>query len=240
LHSCVTWCNKCMPYGLSSWDHSTQHPMTRHHRAFHDQLVKREKFLETVEPLDPGQRHLVPALVGRWLQLRTNLWLQAQSKSAAPITPPDFTALFDQMTLLERWEPRFPACYLEIPGPRDNGLHAPMHPDITPTMLPPPATSETGRGTAPKKPSTIRSNAYNEVFQKFKALGIRTSPLRDHLKEHNIAIAKNSKLQELCLAWHVVGMCNTNCKRSSTHQPLSSEDTDALLAWCDAHYNLSA
>ena len=50
-------------YALWSTLLGAQHPLTRRYHEFHDNLVKREKFLETVEPADRGQRHLVPALV---------------------------------------------------------------------------------------------------------------------------------------------------------------------------------
>mmetsp|Transcript_55518 Transcript_55518/g.109607 ORF Transcript_55518/g.109607 Transcript_55518/m.109607 type:complete len:108 (+) Transcript_55518:136-459(+) len=83
-----------------------RHSLTLRYHAFHDQLVQREKFLKTVDPSNPGPRYLVvPALVGHWLQLRTNLWLPAQAKIPAPLTPVDFTKLLDQRTLQACWEP---------------------------------------------------------------------------------------------------------------------------------------
>jgi hypothetical protein len=66
-----------------------QHPLTTGYKDFQDQLIRREKSFESVvETHDPSQRYMVPALVGRWLQLRTNLWLQTQAKTATPIAPP--------------------------------------------------------------------------------------------------------------------------------------------------------
>ena len=244
-------------YALWSVLLGAEHPMSTGYRAFLDQLVRREKFLESVEPANPAHRHLVPALVGRWLQLRTNLWRQAQAKSVRPIEPSNFTSLFDHMALMDHWEPRFPSRYLETAPPaKAQVLFIPsvtaggkmQGADNTAGNLAggtsPSATSGGGLEPPlpglPRKSTTIRNDTYNPAFQKFKAMGIRTSALRDHLKEHKVAHPKNSSGQEICLAWHVVGMCNTNCKRSATHSPQTPADDEALLTWCNTHYTLSA
>jgi len=214
------------------------HPLTMQYQDLHMQLVRREKFLETVEPTDRTQRHLVPALVGRWVQLRTNHWLQAQAKSPLPVPVMQFSVLFDQMALMEPWEPRFPSRYL-APPPTQHGppsvatTQGSTISTITPVTMAAPIAS-TPRSTA------VRSPAYAEVFQKFKAMGIRTSLLRERLKEKRIEIPKNAHGDELCLAWHVIGMCNTSCKRSTTHGPLAAADEAALLEWCKTNYTLSA
>lgn len=240
-------------YALWSVLLGAHHPLAVRYRAFQHQLTRREKFLESVEPSDPTQRYLVPALIGRWLQLRTNLWLQDQAKSAAPIPPPDLNTLFDQMMLLERWEPRFPSRYLVATAPPNppsttGGEIAQSNP--TPPLVPggaapgnnprmtTTATSSTALTT--KKSTTLRSTTYNEAFQKFKAMGIKTAALRDHLREQKVPMPKNKGGQEVCLAWHVIGMCNTACKRSATHTPKSEEEDQALLDWCEKHYTLSA
>ena len=40
----------------------------------------------------------------------------------------------------------------------------------------------------------------------------------------------------MCLAWHVKGMCNTNCPRAGDHKPYSDQDYKPLIEWCDKHY----
>ena len=218
-----------------------QHPLTVGYREFQEQVIRREKYLETVEPYDTSLRYMVPALVGRWLQLRTNVWVQTQAKSASRVPTPAFGQLFDQMTVQEQWEPRFPMRYMGTPTVKPF-----LHSIVTPTteqMLAisalTPATGNDRTQTVGTKATTVRNDQYQDCFQKFKAMGIRTAALRDHLKEKNIAPPKNNKGHEICLAWHVVGMCNTNCKRSGTHTTQAQTDEAALLTWCESHYNLS-
>lgn len=105
-------------------------------------------------------------------------------------------------------------------------------------LTPNTAAETTSRMTS--KATTIRNEHYQETFQKFKAMGIRTATLQAHLKEKNIALPTNSKGEEICLAWHVVGMCNTNCNQHATHIKQSKADDAALLSWCETNYTLSA
>jgi len=162
-------------YALWSVLLGAHHPLVTNYRAFLDQHIKREKFLETVEPFDPGHKQLAPALA--WLRLRTNLWVQAQAKSVGHVLPHDFTLRFDQMTLLERWEQKFPTRYLETPVVKDARPSAP-NPKAD-TMLPAPAyptpTPDTIQGLS-RKSTTVRSDTYTSAFQKFKAVGIRPRP----------------------------------------------------------------
>mmetsp|Transcript_6869 Transcript_6869/g.13921 ORF Transcript_6869/g.13921 Transcript_6869/m.13921 type:complete len:711 (+) Transcript_6869:32-2164(+) len=230
-------------YALWSTLLAPEHPLAIQYYKFQQQLVRREKFLETVETSDRTRRYMVPALVGRWVQLRTNLWLQAQARTNEPLPVTDFQALFDHMALMEPWEPRFPPRYFTPLVMKDSPTTITGHTDTLSGMstLTPGTTGLTPSNSSTVKRSTaVRSATYNEAFQKFKSLGIRTSTLRERLKEKKIEPPRNTKGEEMCLAWHVVGMCNTGCKRSPSHGPQSAEDDAALLAWCNDHYTLSA
>jgi hypothetical protein len=72
------------------------------------------------------------------------------------------------------------------------------------------------------------------------AKGDRT--LKDLIIQAGDALPKNDRGQEMCLTFHLLGSCNSRCKRRKDHHNIepggtrhTSEEDAKLLSWCSKH-----
>jgi hypothetical protein len=150
------------------------------------------------------------------------------------------------------WEPTFPAHYYNVrtqttPTKAVPAVQAPSatniaagtielatsgrtHPPTGPTATP--ATIRT-RGSVQRKPTPI-----NPSFQRFVDMNLR---VRDVMVRAGAAnrVPTNSNGIEMCLSYHIKGMCNTNCARNGDHKEHTAAEDQAILRWCEAHYKPS-
>jgi hypothetical protein len=49
-------------------------------------------------------------------------------------------------------------------------------------------------------------------------------------------VPNNSNGVEMCMSYHLKGMCNTNCSRRGDHRDHTPAEDQALLGWCQQHY----
>lgn len=235
----------------------SHHPVTQQHKRYRDYLVNNEKSLERINPRDQAMRYIVPALLARVVQLDVNAWLKEQFSSPQPVPFTSLTAVFKDIARQTAWEPVFPVAYLH--GPPPPALYASAYPhsisapsSTAPTIdastlsgsnnhvpgasaasiAPSSTTSSTTLGTAMQR----NTNHNQDVFGKFKALGLKARALKDALKQNGIETPLSGHNHRMCITYHVQGLCNERCKLAKDHRPHTAAEDEALRAWCETHY----
>jgi hypothetical protein len=76
-------------------------------------------------------------------------------------------------------------------------------------------------------------NYLTDTYTEFTSLGHRKRELIKRAEGDNRPIPKNDRNGEMCPAFHIRGMCNTNnCQRAADHVDHSKTETARLVAWC--------
>jgi hypothetical protein len=193
-----------------------------------------ENFLSEYTPVTKGYtKALLPCLIVRWLQVHLGVWLDKQWSSEAPIAAPKFEDLFDKIKLRMNWEIPMPAKYesaLEGFGryptpavPRGGPPEPPPNP-----ALPGGGTDTTGTMIDNPNHDAAPFAAFNEIRT---ATGGRISAKKARGHAHDVVP------ENMCVAWHVVGKCNSSCNRASDHREHTATQTAKLVAWCTANWH---
>ena len=182
-------------------------------------------YSEFVGQYDAMQTHLephattyeYPAQIVRWVQLRISNWFNRQSLTPARVPPPSLMLLFDHIENEEPWKP-------QVPG--------------SPTV---PTASTAPNPGAPTREregdrTRVANNNYDATFQPFKDGTVTLGQARERARTANSPIPTNRHGTEMCLSYHVLGFCWSNCTRAQDHCTLASRDKTKLKEWCDQHY----
>jgi hypothetical protein len=224
------------------------HAVTQAYDVFWRRWSTSQQYLLGVHTQQPL---MFPTLAVRWVQLRVSLWFAQQAMVNVALNPPNFVELLNLIRLHAPWEPTFPAHYYNVRAPTmptrvmpdpltsatnitTAGTIAPAsgHPHITPSgPTAPPSIRE--RGSVQRKPTPI-----NPSFQRFVDMNLRVRDVMVRAGKDN-RVPTNSNGVEICLSYHLKGMCNTNCARSGDHKEHSAAEDQAILRWCEAHYRPS-
>ncbi len=228
------------------------HPVTQQLHAYRQSLVANEKRLERVVTRDPQMRNLVPALLARVLHLDLNAWFQSQMRSPGPVDLAPLVDVFRDIDRERHWEPNFPAGYLT------GGARSIMPPSDVSSLggatAPTAASSLTGTSASDTTPSAgsaaptappappqeiVRNIMYkDDIFGPFKEMGIRAKVMKDSLRRCNVSYPTNSRGGNMCLTYHVLGICNSRCKHALDHYAHSAAEDETFRAWCVEHYKL--
>ena len=231
----------------------SQHPLTVQHHLYRARLVADEQLLERVVPRNPSMLMLVPALLGRVVQLEVNEWLTTQLKTDQAVPFTRLLEVFGELSRERPWEPTFPTAYINMPAtpyspPGGGGgisvagsaLTLPtaagttFRPAMSVASTPPPTT-------VPAVPSNniVRNVGYKDaLFGSFKAMGIRSRTLKDNLKLRQVEPPTNARGTKMCITYHVVGVCNERCKFAADHLAHSDAEDASFQTWCVEHYKI--
>ena len=187
-----------------------------------------------------GDQLLLPTRLVRWIQLRLDRWFRTQRLSASNIPAPNLTEVFEKIENEEQWFPQIPNEYLgqlTTPTTQFPPSMAPTGGAPPPPQAPPaPAVPGGDEGAQ----SIIRNTAYNVAFEPFRTLNIPIATIRRRLRDNpNMRRPPPSPASlntEMCLAFHIKGMCNTRCGKGVDHVPHTAEQDAPLLAWCTECY----
>jgi hypothetical protein len=193
-----------------------------HTVATQQQLLNLQFYL----PQTPRHQLLLPALIQRWCQLRFSYWLELQWNSMNNVAPPNWSELWMHITLKMDWELPLPERHLAplapsvstppVPGVESGGASQ-MSPLTNGGSSTP--GSVTPAPPAPRMPAAFDSgqvakcDPYLDVYALFRATGKR---VREVIKSANQAgnhLLKNDRNVNMCVSFHVKGVCNTNCGR---------------------------
>ena len=191
----------------------------------------------------------VPALVLRYIQLRSVMyWRHAINYRALPETP-DFGSMLIKLDLQDRsWIPTLPQKYWKpiskpAAGPAlDISDLQSMLSGITSNIRPPGATrvsdgsSSSGTsGTPQARQSQMKNPHVNEKLAAFNDKGtIREAIAKGGLPPK---VDRNGESTPMCVAYHLRGSCWSGCARRADHGPHSEEEDNLLLNWCQAAFS---
>jgi hypothetical protein len=231
----------------------SQHPVTYQHHLYRTMLVSNEKRLERVKTNNPSHQALVPALMGRAIQLELNHWLGLQTKTPAAVPFDRLIDIFANMERGQPWEPPFPQDYLQQPTSTrlDPSALLPAEISLSSTSTTmddstlsrstgpslPAAASGAGHPPPTNKSTTARNMAYKtNIFGQFKAMNLKAAPIKEHLTKRGVYTPLNARGARMCLTYHVVGVCNERCRYASDHVPHSDAEDAELAQWANLHY----
>jgi hypothetical protein len=232
------------------------HSLTKAYDAFWRRWSTSQQYLLSVFTQQPG---MFPTLAVRWVQLRVSLWFAQQAMENAPLEAPDFAELLNQIRLHMPWEPTLPSHFYNTrapvtqatsPLPVSMSTQSNVAGTVAGTLMDalraggPTAPSATGMGeevhaSAPsiKGRGTIvrKAKPINPALQKFVDMNLR---VRDVLQRAGPAhrVPNNNDKVEMCLSYHLKGVCNSNCSRQHDHKEHQPAEDQALIRWCELHY----
>ena len=180
----------------------------------------------------------MPLLLIQWVTLRINHWFTTQAVTDIAIAPPNLGQVFVDIELGQRWEPVLSPGML-----MDFGSTWPQPSPILPPALPTPAPSPAvpRRVPPPVNPlpnQMVTNDAFKEdIFGEFKARNIGHAALRNRITVRPLLSPFSSTGGEMCLSWHIKGICNVRCARADDHRTHTVAQDQSLVDWCVAHYN---
>lgn len=157
------------------------------------------------------------------------------------VQAPNWSDLWMHLTLRTDWESPLPERYLGAlpslafqPGKLPVGQPVgEISPPVGGSPLPPVAPPG---GKEKEQPAAQKCTPYLEVFTPYRATGKR---VRDVIKEAGAAghkLPKNDAGNDMCISYHVKGICNTGCGRQADHQAHKDGETARLASWCQAAF----
>jgi hypothetical protein len=200
------------------------------------------EMLYNYKPHAPDHEVLGPALVCQQFRMHFNVWAARQMASPTPVAFPNGVHdMWDQILLGDpSWEKPIPYTYLRLyrpdPTPYSPAVdRGPGGGGGAPAPAPGPAPSPAP--AAGPRQSVHRNTWPNAAYEEYaRAKGDRT--LKDLIIQAGDALPKNDRGQEMCLTFHLLGSCNSRCKRRKDHHDIEggkrhTPDEDAkLLSWC--------
>jgi hypothetical protein len=210
--------------------------------AWEQHAIETKRRLITLQfytPRTPRHQLLLPALIQRWAQLRWSYWVDLQWNSMNDVPAPSWSDLWMHITLRTDWESPLPERYLAAlpllafqPGKPPTGRIESANPGLVKEPLPGPPPPDKDKITA----SAEKCSPYLEVYSPYRSTGKR---VRDVIKEASAAgnkLPQNDAGKDMCISFHVKGICNTGCGRKSDHQPHSDGETARLAGWCQSAF----
>ena len=166
----------------------------------------------------------------RYVQIRFSTWVNLQWNSAAEVPPPPYEAVLMQIRYQETsWEPLIPRRYL--PAPTNPGAPAaPVHQPAPPAHgTPAPAPAAPGRTR-----ERVQNTRFDSAYQTYQDRRVPLSVIRANASQANKTPPTNAQGTEVCLCWHLLGYCWSNCSRLGDHRPQSAAEKTATLAFLDS------
>jgi hypothetical protein len=226
----------------------TEHAITVAWEVHTTTTQQRLLHLQFYSPRTARHQLLLPGLIQRWCQLRFSYWIERQWGSMNDIAAPGWDELWMHITLKTDWESPLPERYLSPlnaqvgdDSSQISGLtRGTTGTDSTGTNTTGTRTQETPGRQPPagQDAVAIKCDPYLESFAPFRATGKR---VRVVIKEATLAgnpIPLNDKSIDMCVSYHVKGICNSNCGRKRDHTKHTDGETARLMSWCTAAFGL--
>jgi hypothetical protein len=80
-----------------------------------------------------------------------------------------------------------------------------------------------------------KTSEINPSFKRFVDKNLRVRDVLQRAGPTN-RIPTNAEGIEMCLSYHLKGVCNTNCARNGDHKDHSTDEDAKIVRWCDTHY----
>jgi hypothetical protein len=212
------------------------HQFSNNLTQFLRDFVDRESSLFWYIPTSVGYRLCMPLLVIHWIMLRTDHWFRSQAVSDVAIPAPNLGELFTDIELGKHWEPALPPSLLV-------NFQRPTRPNPPPSQVPPPSSQQGGGepsghpGGNPLPNRMVQNENYKtELFGTFKEMQVNHAALRNRITVRPPASPHSVSGGEMCLSFHIKGMCNARCGRADDHKSHTDAQDQLLVDWCNVHY----
>ena len=213
------------------------HPFSNNLSQFLRDFVDRESSLFWYVPKSPGYKLCMPLLTIHWIMLRTDHWFRTQAVSDIAIPPPNLGELFTDIELGKHWEPTLPTSLLMT-------FQGPVRPVPIPRPQSAPPTQQgggepSGHPSGNPIPNRIvhNENYKTAMFNTFKEMQVNHTALRNRITIRPPPSPHSTNGGEMCLSYHIKGMCNARCGRAEDHKSHTDAQDQPLVAWCNAHYS---
>jgi hypothetical protein len=200
---------------------------------------------------------LVPGLVLRYFTAYLNLWVGGQLETDTKLPfPAEVQKVWHDLRVQNPvWERPFPPKYLTTAPNLQAAVYGSM-PRFVPLVVTPggdtgPPSSQpssTAGAATPRKVQEMQRNTYpngnEEAFAVFRTrMANSKSKFKKVIQEAEAAgkpVPKNNKGGDMCVPFHVLGLCNNFCNRRNDHNGLNGgavhtkAEDDMLLRWCES------
>jgi hypothetical protein len=217
--------------------HNVTAAWERHTVSTQQQLLN----LQFYTPRTARHQLLLFALIQRWCQLGFSYWLELQWNSMNDVVPPNWSELWMHITLKTDWESPLPDRYLAplVPmavPPSSSGASSNASTAMS-TITGGSAATPIAPGTTAATPTVVegmvaRCKPYLEAYAPFRSSGNRVREVMKTAHRDGHAFPKNNQGIDMCVSYHVKGVCNSNCGRAADHSTHNPEETAPLLEWC--------
>ena len=166
----------------------------------------------------------------RYVQIRFSTWINLQWNSAAEVPIPPYETVLMQIRYQETsWEPIIPRRYL--PAPTNPG--PPTAPGLPPAAPPAPPAGAPAPTPAPAGSTRqrVQNTHFDPAYQLYQDRRISLATIRANANQSGTNLPTNAQGVEVCLCWHVLGYCWSNCSRLVDHRAQSAQEKAATLAF---------
>ena len=212
--------------------------------AYNNRVLSSESKLHLLQ----ATNLLLPTMLCKRVAVSSSNWFRSQTTSPAPVRAPDYCQVFTHMDDETPWQPNMSPTFLAAlrldafhhpapsPGPAPIGVPpAPGGAPVAPEGPPPPPTE------AGQRNNNVQFNS--SLFTTYKDSGTPCRTVRAKINRGELPPLPMSKVtatMEMCLGWHVKGMCNSNCSKKADHVPYTTAEYGPLQQWCTAHFPMTA
>jgi hypothetical protein len=216
---------------------SSDHPVAVQYKRTLDQYENNKvMYMARIEAHCPA--HLY-AKVARYFQLRLVNWFHNMQTSSVLLPPPLFDDMLRKLEVDDpTWAPTIPATYIRAPSRAHVAVPKTRQPSAVATASVaarpaagaafPMAESRIVRSPVPVLPDITAEFGERISNTTITAAIARGGPLP--------RINRNGRQINMCGRWHLVGQCESGCRRTADHAPHSTEETSELITWCRAAF----
>ena len=237
-------------YVLAAVLFGSDHQAVREVSSFLDKYQSSlEDFLRLRQPRNPEYKGMLPTLIVRYLQVYWADWLDNQWNNNDIYPVPTFSSVFSDIKLGKVWE-------IPLPEEYDAVLKAVLNPTPIPSHVPGGGNSLTTTESSltpeqeqrqKEKVTTAVENAHykESLFGEFKSartsagrvIPIKIVRMNALKKKDVIPPCPKKKDIEMCVSYHVIGRCQSNCRRAIDHYPHTDEEDAPLVQFCTSHWH---
>jgi hypothetical protein len=216
---------------------SSDHPVAVQYKRTLDQYDNNKvMYMARIEAHCPAHPY---AKVARYFQLRLVNWFRNMQTSSVLLPPPLFEDMLRKLEVDDpTWAPTIPAAYIRAPA------RAPV---TVPNKWQPSAVTTASGAAHPAAGAAVPTAELRLVRSPVPVLPDITAEFGERIANTMITAAiarggplprinRNGRQINMCGRWHLVGQCESGCRRTADHAPHSTEETVELVTWCRAAF----
>lgn len=203
-------------------------PAHKHCLALNDFIYEFVQALPELESHSLRKSYFCIRLV-RYIQIRFSTWINLQWNSPAEIPVPQYDTVLMQIRYQETaWEPLIPRRYLPAAAPR------PATPSAAGGAPAPAPAPSPGAPLPGRTRERVENPRYDSAYQTYQDRRVALGTIRANATQSGTPLPTNAQGIEICLCWHVLGYCWSNCSRLGDHRTQSATEKAATVTFLTA------